>query len=66
MLPLVEKLFTNYISARKTFLEQITESDSRKFDSGIGDFSYGSSQGHVLDGWPVLDISGFHQDFGNF
>ena len=41
MLPLLEKLFTNYISARKTFLEQITESDSRKFDSGIGDFPMG-------------------------
>ena len=38
MLPLVEKLFTNYISARKTFLEQITESDSRNFDLDIGDF----------------------------
>ena len=33
-----EKLFPNYISARKTFLDKNYSLFSRKFDLGIGDF----------------------------
>ena len=33
-----EKLFTKYISARKTFLDKITSLFCRKFDFEIGDF----------------------------
>ena len=61
-----EKLFTNYVSARKTFLDHFMWDFSLKFDFDIGDFPMVRPKGHVLDRWPGLDIREFRQDFIHF